>query len=404
MKTHIDKPQNGLLSTGKKTKVIAFVAENLNPETPAKLLTYANEYAHEHRTCTIRFVSDKAPDIFTILSECDGIFADIPGTTYAKLRESVGIPIVCDTVIDIPNAAYVDSDPEKEGVMAAEWFLAHRFANFAFCSVSGEFLALDNIGKSFAKALKNAGFDCITCDPQKLNFAAIKAGRVTITSYLDEWIPHLPPKTAVLCKSDMMASRVIQACQRTGRSVPDDIAVMGIGNSAMICSSGIKAISSIAEDYRLQTYTALRLLEDMIDHPEKAKERPTALIPPLEVIERESTQTYPVNPPWLAKILLLIDENIAKPIALTDLADAAGVSQPTLQNAIRRTFGMSANNYIVSTKMREAMRLVKLGGYSVKEIAARTGFSSQSYFTRAYTAFYGRPPTAEIAQPQGRRQ
>ena len=135
------------------------------------------------------------------------------------------------------------------------------------------------------------------------------------------------------------------------------------------------------------------MLEDMIDNPEKAKNRQAVLIPPLGVVERESTNVYPVDPPWLAKALLLIDTNVAKPVSLEDLAEVAGVSQPTLQAAIRKTFGMSANKYILSVKMREAKRLVNLGGYSVKELASRTGFSSQSYFTRAYTAYFGRPPS-----------
>ena len=30
---------------------------------------------------------------------------------------------------------------------------------------------------------------------------------------------------------------------------------------------------------------------------------------------------------------------------------------------------------------------------SVKEITARTGFSSQAYFSAAYRAFYGYPPS-----------
>ena len=99
------------------------------------------------------------------------------------------------------------------------------------------------------------------------------------------------------------------------------------------------------------------------------------------------------------KALLLIDSNVSKPIALSDLADVAGVSQPTLQGAIRKTFGMSANKYILSVKMREAKRLMDLGGYSVKELAAKTGFSTQSYFTRAYTAYYGHPPSADRKIP-----
>ena len=47
--------------------------------------------------------------------------------------------------------------------------------------------------------------------------------------------------------------------------------------------------------------------------------------------------------------------------------------------------------------MREAKRLIDLGCYSVKELAVRTGFSTQSHITCAYTAYYDRPPSADIS-------
>ncbi len=72
---------------------------------------------------------------------------------------------------------------------------------------------------------------------------------------------------------------------------------------------------------------------------------------------------------------------------------AAGVSQTKLQEAFNRTFGISAGKYILAAKMREALRLVNDGYLSVKEIAARVGFTSRSYFSRTYSAYYGRPPS-----------
>ena len=43
--------------------------------------------------------------------------------------------------------------------------------------------------------------------------------------------------------------------------------------------------------------------------------------------------------------------------------------------------------------MREAKRLMMEDRLSVKEVAARTGFSSQAYFSAAYRTFYGHPPS-----------
>ena len=100
-----------------------------------------------------------------------------------------------------------------------------------------------------------------------------------------------------------------------------------------------------------------------------------------------------MEPPWLVKSLKFLDGNLDQPLSTSDLAAAARVSDTALQNAFHKTFGMSAGKYILASKMREAERLVNEGYLSVKEIAARLGFTSRNYFTRAYRKFFGRPPT-----------
>lgn len=51
------------------------------------------------------------------------------------------------------------------------------------------------------------------------------------------------------------------------------------------------------------------------------------------------------------------------------------------------------NRHALSVRMREARRLMTEDRLSIKEVAARTGFSSQAYFSAAYRAFYGHPPS-----------
>ena len=377
-----------------KAKVIAFVSESILPTQISKMLDNAATYAQEWRNCTIRLVMEKMathPDVF---ADCDGIFADVFKHDTVELLKATGLPIVATTALDDPNIAYVDFSPEMAGAMAAEWFLHRRFTSFAFCGIPGN-QYYDRLGEAFSAAVRKEGHGCILCDRDKLNEATIQANADYIPSYLDEWIPTLPPRTAVFCIHDRRAALVIESCLRLGRAVPDDIAVMGRYNDVAICSCSPRAITSIDPNFRLQTYSALQLLEEMIDNPERAKENKHIIIPPLGVVERESTNVYPVDPPWLAKALSLIDDNLDRQISLKDLAGGAGVSESALQKAFRDKIGMSVNKYILSVKMREAKRLIDHGGYSVKELAARTGFSSQSYFTRAYTAYYGRPPSAD---------
>ena len=377
-----------------KAKVIAFVSDSVLPTEITKQLEYATAYAQERRSCTLRFVMGEQsakPDTFV---GCDGILADISIPNTIELLKESGLPVVTTTFFDDSGFPTVDFSAEMTGAMAAEWFLHRRFTNFAFCGTSG-YSFYEQLERAFATAVRKEGYDCITCDREKMCLDLIRENPDLVPPYLDEWIPTLPHRTAVFCIHDRRAALVIESCLRLGRAVPDDIAVMGRHNDITICACSPRTITSIDQNYRLQTYTALQLLEEMIDNPNLAKEKKMIVIPPLGVVERESTNVYPVDPPWLAKALSLVDDNLDRRITLEDLAAAAGISQSALQIAIRKTFGMSANKYILSAKMREAKRLADQGGYSVKELAARTGFSTQSYFTRAYTAYYGRPPSSE---------
>lgn len=378
----------------RKPKAIAYVSENIFPTIISKTLDYATAYAHEHRSCTIRFVLLKPSDRRENFAGCDGILADVFKQDTIDALKATGLPIVATTVLSDPDITYVEFSPEKIGSTAAEWFLHRRFTNFAFCGAYGNTF-YDRVGNAFSETLRNAGFDCIMCDREKMSEAALMANPTSVSSYLDEWIPTLPPRTAVCCIHDYRAALVIESCLRLGRAVPEDIAVMGRGNDIAICACSPKTITSIDPNCRAQIHTALHILEEMIEQPDKARRKMEILIPPLGVVERESTNVYPVDPPWLAKTLLLVDDNIDRRVKLESLAAAAGISQSALQNAIHKTFGMSVNKYILSVKMREAKRLIDLGCYSAKEIAARTGFSTQSYFTRSYTAYYGRPPSAD---------
>ena len=104
-----------------------------------------------------------------------------------------------------------------------------------------------------------------------------------------------------------------------------------------------------------------------------------------------------MDPPYLAKALLLIDDNIEKPLSAAELAKAVGVSSTSLRSAFRNVFGKSLGKYALSVRMREAKRLLTEERVSVKEVASMSGFSSQAYFSAAYHAFHGRPPSQEAS-------
>lgn len=352
----------------------------------SQFLMGISEYAHEHGNYIVRRVFSSGLEK-TSFTGFDGIIADAMPRDKTRKLAATGLPIVdiSGEMLDDPAFISIDSDSAKVGKMAAKRFLQRGFRNFAYCGVVGQADCM-KLGDAFSAEVARAGFGCSVF---RRDFSRLKETEKAFRG----WLAGLPQRTAMLCLNDNIAEQTMPRCLDIGRCVPEDIAIMGTLNQISICTSTPVTLSSIDLNYRRLGYSAMRLLASAIENPLKPKLRPAFLVPPLGVVERESTAVYPVDPPWLANALSMLDGNMGATLSVADLAKAAGVSQPTLQTAIRKTFGMSAAKYILSVKMREAKQLVDEGKLSIKEVASRTGFSSQGYFCCVYRDFFGRAPS-----------
>ena len=319
----------------------------------------------------------------------DGIISEVFNREIALELKDKGLPIVdlSGEMTDDPGFISVDFDLVKIAGLAAERFIERGFTNFAYYGLAGNQFSNDLLS-AFAARVAKEGHSCN-------GFSFVRTDRKHYEeSYrrFEEWLSSLPRKTAVLCLSDWWATDILSRSLAMGRAVPDDIAIIGLGNDVAKCTCTPIPVSSIDPNRRALGYAAMRILDSAITHPVAPKPRPVFRVPPLGIVERESTAIYPVNPPWLAKALSLLDADLGQSLSVEDMAKTAGVSQPTLQTAIQDAFGMSAAKYIMTSKMRKAKQLVNEGELSVKEIAFKLGFSSPSYFSRIFREFYGRAP------------
>ena len=380
----------------KKNRTIAFVFPTLMSSFKTEILMGMAQYAQKRHNIVIRCFEEDDLGEKNPFAGCDGILTDMHKGKAMDLMAATGLPIVrLYEYPKRPDMIDIGFDDKKIGTMAAEWFLRRGFKSFAYCGNRGS-IDSDEVEKAFVKTVAKAGFKCAVFDePAIMGKKNYKRTISILLRCLDKWIKTLPLHTAVLCLHDFRASHFLEACLRNGRAVPDDIAIMGQYNDIAFCTCAPVTITSVDVNARAFGEAAMRILENAIENPVVPKLRPTYFVPPVGIVERESTAVYPVNPPWLAETLLLLDKNLDTPISATDLAKAAGVSHTALQRAFRKAFGTTPGKYIMSVKMREAKRLLDESRINVKEVAARTGFSSQQYFSYAYREFYGHPPIGD---------
>jgi len=367
-----------------------------NCEYGREFLKGVAQYAHEQRNCQIKLVQyggEITPEDF---ADCDGIIMRSGDAKTIATLKKTALPIVdafCQT--DDPSLIGVDSDHRAAAEMAARHFLGHGFGSFAFCGYRGTRYS-DELESAFSAMAKSAGGEYSMFEdfePPINDVFVQNLPRRPNKAKLKSWLSKLPRHTAVLCANDMRAYYVMQTCLDIGRKVPQDIAILGVDNDMLICLCAPVKISSVDPKAHSIGYAAAKLVMAAIEHPSARKRRATTRISPGDIYERDSTKTYPIDPPWFARTLAHIDSKMEVPIQTRDLAKAAGVSQTAMQNAFHRQFGISAGKYILSVKMRQAKALMDSGNMLIKEVAAATGFSSPSHFCRAFGEYYGHPPS-----------
>ena len=90
----------------------------------------------------------------------------------------------------------------------------------------------------------------------------------------------------------------------------------------------------------------------------------------------------------------LADARYLEPLAVNDLARAAGLSRAHFSREFRRSFGESPHAYLLTRRLERAAALLRSTDRSVADICFSVGLQSVGSFTTSFTRTYGMPPTA----------
>jgi AraC family transcriptional regulator len=102
-----------------------------------------------------------------------------------------------------------------------------------------------------------------------------------------------------------------------------------------------------------------------------------------------------VGPPqrWLAWAVEFLRESYTEHLTLAQVASAAGVHPVYLAREFRRSHGCTIGEYIRRLRVERACRQLSSSDESLATIAAATGFSDQSHFSRTFKRLMGITPT-----------
>lgn len=205
-----------------------------------------------------------------------GIFKD----TFYDTLNSLNIPVVLiDSYTKQVNASNVGLDDCLGGYLATNYLIQKGHRHIAFASPhkhSAGVLKERFVGYKKALAEASIPFDKNLVIESEMDYDSCKT--------VSDWLCSLPDVTAVVTTADIMASGIMTHLRLNGKSIPDDISVIGFDDIALarLVNPPLTTIhQNIPEK-------GARAVEMMLEKLQKTTPHQLKYTLPIELVERES--------------------------------------------------------------------------------------------------------------------
>lgn len=325
----------------------------------------------------------------------DGVLAVVPyrPDLLAHL-EQTGMPCVSLSGADeMSRLVRVEPDHAGIGRLAADHLLERAHRSFAWAPFLNDGENRERRA-GFEARLAEHGCACRALPPAHLRIGPYwQDNWADYRRALVDELRRLPRPTAVFACNDCVAIEVIDACREAGLTVPEDLAVLGAGNSFLAESAPVP-LSSVDPDLEEIGYRAAAELDRIVSGDDVGP--PLTRVPPKGVVARVSTNILAVQNPRVARALSYIAEHYPNPmLSVGDVAAAVGMSRRNLERSFREATGSTIKEHISSIRMREASRLLKTHARArSSDVAELVGLGGPRTFFRAFRRYFGVSPKA----------
>jgi LacI family transcriptional regulator len=301
----------------------------------------------------------------------------LPCVDFGAFRPDIPLPRVC-------------GDHRMIGRVAADHLIERGYTQAAYFSTERlppHTLRGTGFSERFAEATGHA--------PKNLVWAQRPSRKSDDWRSLNQWLKReleaLPKPVAVFCYCDYDAAKLESACLEAGLAIPDDVAVLGVDNDALVCENQRVPLSSVRHDRVRVGYEGAALLNALM-HGGRPPSAPV-LIPPRGVELRASTDGFAVADPLARSVVQFFRENLGRDIGVADAAAATRLSPARLEAHFSHTLGQTVYATLLRLRLFEARRLLALTDQPVKEIALRTGFCHAQHLSNAFRRAEGCTPS-----------
>jgi LacI family transcriptional regulator len=308
---------------------------------------------------------------FSVPPDVDGLLVWPDEPTEVEPLLAAGTPTVfMGHIKPTRDAARIMFDNHEIGRLIAGGFIERGFRHFAAYCQRGGYVYSDDRLAGFRERVAEetkaepALFDGTTmgAEPAKWQ-AGLEA--------LEGWLRGLPKPVGVFCDTDQAGADLLRACQHLGVPVPDEVAVIGVGDDDLLCALAHPPLSSVSLGGREAGRLAATMLEERMRFPRRAPK--TRVVREFVLMERASSDMLAVEDEAVATALRTIRERATQGIGVDAVVRTTGLSRRMLELRFKAATGRTLHDDILRVRLERAKSLLATTDLTVAEVAERSG-------------------------------
>lgn len=272
---------------------------------------------------------------------------------------------------------FIHHDSKAIGETAAAHLLDDgRLHSFAYLDMAESVPWSDQRRLSFEKRLHAVGFPLL--------HLSVRTPRMSLTHALAE----LPRPIGLFAATDRLALQAYSLCHSAGLEIPADIAVLGVDDDPAICESVQPELSSVRTNPESIGYTAARLLDELMDSPQR-RSRHVTLKCQTTVTRRASTSCGSPYGRLVEKAISYIAGHATEGIGPSDVANHLGVSRRILDLRFHQLTDSTVLRQIQSRRLEAVKRLLCESDESIEAITGKCGYGSVNHLKKIFKQSFG---------------
>lgn len=330
---------------------------------------------------------DHSPDL-DLANQWDGIILlhqSLPELQPFLRKTAPVVTLAMDDAGKFQTASVLQ-DQAAIGAMGAAHLLERGFKRLFFCGYDDAISHVRFRGMR-AEAHRHGLKVQEVCLPHR---SPTTKGVTYIFNWLEEHLLGAQPPFGVLAAHDLLGVTILDACKGTGLKVPEQVAVLGVDNEALICDCAPVPLSSVDNNLFQHGYEAAKLMGRLLRGESPLQ---TALIPPNRVVVRASTDTIATESLQLANILQHIHARYGDvSLTVNELCHRFSITRRGLWEMFGQAKLASPGQIIHEVRLRRACVALTESSQTIQEIALACGFASVRSFGRYFRKVKGRSP------------